>query len=270
MINFFSKYWLFLKTGLAFQTSYKFGVFVQFAGIFSQMVLFFFIAKLVSPEKIPELSFYNNDYFAFVLIGIAFSGYFAVAMGDLAGSIKEEQSLGTLESLALAPEPLLLITIWTTGLGFLKATLNALVYLLLGFALFDLTLPNFSLLPTLILLLVSLLAFLPLGILGAAFILVFKQGNPIHLLYSLLKFISGVYFPITLFPDWLVKLVYLQPLAPALTALRKVVLGGAGLAEVSFELKWLVGFTLIMLPVSLWSFQLAYRKARLAGSLAHY
>lgn len=253
-----------------YNASYKFHVVMELVGLFSQLILFYFISKLVSPEKIPGLAAYQNDYFAFVLVGIAFSGYFAVVMGGPAGGLREDMSLGTLESFVLSPEPLLFITIWYTAWGLFKATVNTFIYLLAGLLMFNLTLPSFPVFSALFLLFISLLAFLPLGILGAAFVLVFKQGNPINLLYTLFKFIGGVYFPITLFPDWLQKLAWFQPFTPALEGLRKVVLGGASLSQVTFEIKLLTGFTLVLFPVSVWCFQLAYRRARLAGSLSHY
>lgn len=269
-MNVSSSPWLFLKMGLQHKASYKFNFGLDLVSVFSQTLLFFFIARLITPGKVPELAAYHDDFFAFVLMGIAFSSYFSVFLSGLAGAIREEQKLGTIEALVISPQPFFWLMVWDTILPFLEATLRILLYLAAGFLFFSLALPTFSVLSALSVLFMSLMAFLPLGILGAAFILVFKEGNPLSPLAGLFKFLSGVYFPLSLFPQWLQGVVYLQPLAPALMALRKLVLGGASLAEVVLELKCLVIFTVIFFPISLFAFQWALRKAKLSGALSHY
>ncbi|MCB0237245.1 MAG: ABC transporter permease, partial [Anaerolineae bacterium] len=61
----------FLRRDLLLQTSYRFAFVLQFAGIFFNMLVFYFLSTLVGVGAAPYLEPYGGDYFSFVLIGLA-------------------------------------------------------------------------------------------------------------------------------------------------------------------------------------------------------
>src|SRR2546421_590117 len=80
---------------------------------------------------------------------------------------------------------------------------------------------------------VVLLAFAPvvwgLGLISAAGILTFRRGAGIvGIGATVLTLSAGAYFPLSLLPGWLVTVANLNPLAIALSSMRRAVLGNAG------------------------------------------
>ena len=74
----------FLHRDYIIELSYKLSFVLQFFGIFLNVFMFYFLARRVDGGSQPSLAAYNGDYFAFVLIGVAFSLYFTVAISGFA------------------------------------------------------------------------------------------------------------------------------------------------------------------------------------------
>ena len=147
------------------------------------------------------------------------------------------------------------------------------IYLLLGGLLFGVDFGDTNVIPALAALLLTVIAFSSLGIISASFIMIFKRGDPIAwLISSTSTLVGGVFYPISILPDWLQKLSYLFPITYSLDAIRLSLLQGYGFAnqEVTRDLAALVVFSVITLPVSLVIFRYAVRRAKKDGSLAYY
>lgn len=71
---------------------------------------------------------YNGDYFAFVLIGVAFSLYFTVAISGFAKNLRDAQITGTLEAMLLTPTDLPTIIISSCLWDYLFTTLCGLSF----------------------------------------------------------------------------------------------------------------------------------------------
>ena len=63
---------------------------------------------------------------------------------------------------------------------------------------------------------------------------------------------------------------YAIPLTYALEAMRGAMLTGRTLVELGLPLLALIGFTAVMLPLSIYSLQRAINYLRETGSLSHY
>jgi ABC-2 type transport system permease protein len=131
--------------------------------------------------------------------------------------------------------------------------------------------PNGSGKTTLLVLLLTLLAHLPLGILAAAFILVFKQGDPVtSILGSLSGLLGGVYFPVAILPAWVQIISRFLPLTYSLEGLRQAVLNGKGISQLSHQILILAAFAVVLLPLSLAVFAGAVRQAKRLGTLSQF
>ena len=93
----------FFKRDLSMALSYRLSFIMQIAGIFFSMALFYFLSLLFGNTLVPQLEQYGGDYFSFVLIGLAFSGYMGLSLSSFAQSIREGQTMGTLEIMLLSP-----------------------------------------------------------------------------------------------------------------------------------------------------------------------
>ena len=87
----------FIKRDLSRDLSYRLSFVMQLGGIFFNIAIFYFMARLFGSAVAPQLETYGGDYFSFVLIGLAFTGFMGLSLSNFAESIREGQVMGTLE-----------------------------------------------------------------------------------------------------------------------------------------------------------------------------
>jgi ABC-2 type transport system permease protein len=214
---------------------------------------------------------YGGDYFPFVLLGLAFSTYMMLGLQTFSETIREGQVMGTLEIMLLSPTKLSTIllssSLWAYGFG----SLRVLLFLVFGSLIFGVSFAQANLLTTFVVLILSVLSFASVGIISAAFIMVLKKGDPIAwALSGLSTLLSGVFYPVAVLPEWLQKISAVLPLTYALNAARQSVLLGSSIYEVRFDIFALLIFSAVLLPISLLSFRLAVKRAKVEGSLVQY
>jgi ABC-2 type transport system permease protein len=263
--------WAFLQRDLRSELSYRFAFALQLAGILFNVAVFYFLAQLLGEAAVPYLQPYGGDYFAFVLIGIAFVRYFGVGLSSFASSLRHAQTTGTLEAMLATPTNLSLIILSSAQWSYLITTLQVLVYLLVGVLFLGVDLGRGNYPAALLILLLTVFTFSSLGILAASFIMVLKRGDPITWVFSAVSaLLGGVYYPIAVLPAWLRPLSNLLPITYALRGLRMALLQGASFRQLLPDVLALLAFSVVLLPLSLYAFRYAVRRARLEGSLTHY
>jgi ABC-2 type transport system permease protein len=261
----------FLRRDFYTEISYRLAFLMGIGGIFFRAFLFYFLAVFIGDAAAPLLPQYNGDYFAFVLIGIAFGSYFGTGLTGFANALRQAQTTGTLEAMLMTPTSVSLIIVGSAVWSYAYTTFRVLVYLLIGTLLLGLNLGNANYLAALFSLILSIIAFASIGIITASVIMVIKRGDPITALFgNLANIIGGVFYPIEILPHWLQIIANLLPITYALRAMRLSLLTGATWRELAPDLLALLIFCLILFPISLLLFRYAVNRARLDGSLTHY
>jgi ABC-2 type transport system permease protein len=261
----------FLKRDFYNEVSYRFAFFFQFFNVIFMVGVFYFIANLLGTAASPFLADYGGDYFSFVLIGIAFSGYFGVGLSSFSNSIRQAQTTGTLEAMLSTPTRLPIIILSAALWDYWMTTLRVFVYLGVGVVFLSVDLKQANLASAGLILLLTVIVFSSLGIIAASFIMVLKRGDPIAWLFNAASsFLGGVYYPVAVLPGSLQTLSKLLPITYALEALRQALLNGATIGQLTPQILALSVFCLVLLPASLIIFRLAVRQARIDGSLTHY
>jgi len=268
----FRTFYAFILRDFRQTLSYKFAFLLDVASVFFNAATFYFVAQLFnSAAGSPYLEQYGGDYFPFVLIGIAFATYQTTGLNSFAQSLRQEQYMGTLESILVTPVRIPTFLAGSTLWDFLYATAEVFFYFVLAFTAFSMRLPNANVLPAVISLVLILTTFMGLGVLSAAFILRFKKGNPVAwVIATASELLGGVYFPTQILPDWLKSISDWVPMMHALSALRKSLLSHASLAEIQPHLVFLAAFTLVIWPVGVLAFKWALKRSQADGSLGHY
>jgi len=101
--------------------------------------------------------------------------------------------------------------------------------------------------------------------------MVFKRGNPVNwIVSSSFDLLGGVYYPITILPGPLQVISHALPITYALKALRGILLAGYSFAQVRTEIFALLGFALVLFPLSVLLFEFALKWAKKDGSLSQY
>jgi len=266
-----SKPFAFLRRDFKTEVSYRLSFLSQFAGIFFSVVMFYFIAVLFGEAASPYLTAYGGDYFPFVLIGIAFYRYLGVALSSFSSTLREGQVTGTLETMLVTPTRPLSILVYSSQWSFLHATYEVLLYLILGVVFFGFRIGQANVVSGLVILILTILSFSSFGILSAAFVLVYKRGDPISFFFGPLSaLLGGVYYPVTVLPEILQKGSACLPLTYSLRAMRHAILQGASLAELGMDITALALFALVGIPLSLIVFSKALRRAKEDGTLLQY
>ncbi|HIC89648.1 MAG TPA: ABC transporter permease [Anaerolineae bacterium] len=265
------KAWAFFVRDLRIEAGYPVALVLRFADVFFSSFLFYFLARLIGGAADSLLAPYGGDYFAFVIIGVAFAGYFSVGLSSFARNLREAQTTGTLEAMLLTPTRLSTVVLSSGLWDYSFTTLRVVVYFLLGVLVFGMDMEGGNYLAALVILALTIVSFSALGILAASFIMVLKRGDPVTWLFTtVFSLLGGVYYPVELLPRPLRLVAELVPVTPALRAMRLALLQGAGWDMLGRDVLALVGFCLLLLPVGLYGFRYAVRHARVDGSLAHY
>lgn len=261
----------FLRRDWRIQLSYRTAFALQLLGVLFNLLLFYFLSALIGDAAAPYLVDYGGDYFAFVLIGLAFAGYFGVGLRSFASNLREAQTTGTLEAMLLTPTRLSTVILSSSLYDYGLVTFQVVAYLVFGATLFGVRF-NGNWPAALLILALTIVAMTSIGIIAASFIMVLKRGDPVTWLFgNALQLLGGVYYPIGVLPGWLQAPARLLPITYALGAMRKALLNGASIRELLWpDLGALFLSCLVLVPLSLLSFRAAVHRAKVDGSLAHY
>ena len=70
-----------------------------------QAAIFGFVAQFVDPSSLPSYGGEQASYFEFVMIGVIIATVSGLLLSRVATAIRQEQMIGTLESLLVTPTP---------------------------------------------------------------------------------------------------------------------------------------------------------------------
>ena len=267
----YKKAFSFIVRDLILQTSYKFEFVLRFFFMFFSILTFYFVSKLIGGAGEQYLEPYGGDYFSFVLIGIAFSGYLMTALRGFSESIRGEQMMGTLEAMLVTPTNSSTIIAFSTLWSFIFTSFRVLVYLLIGAFLLGVDMSDANLVAAMIILILTIICFSSIGIISASFIMVLKRGDPINMLFmSTSELFGGVLFPIAVLPEWLQNVSHILPITYSLNGMRHALLQGYSLHALAPDIIALTVFSVVLVPLGLLTFKYAVKKAKADGTLVQY
>jgi ABC-2 type transport system permease protein len=262
--------WAFVVRDFRIETSYKAGFLLRASAALVNVAIYYFISRVFGSVAAPYLKAYGGSYFAFVVIGVAFSDYLGLGISAIGNSIRDGQATGTLELMLLSPTRLTTVLLSSTLWSYIFSSISVIIYLLAGVAL-GMRLDQVNLPFALLSLAVSVVSFNALGLFSASLIILMKRGDPLGWAIRVSSAIlGGVFYPVDVLPGWLRSLGQALPLTHALELMRRSLLNGAGWSELHNDLLALIGLTVVLLPLGLLACALAVRVARTDGSLSHY
>ena len=260
----------FARRDLLIMWSYRFSFFSDWLGIALQVLVFYFVGRLVDPARLPTFGGDRTSYIEFVAIGLVFTSFMQIGLARIVTATRQEQLMGTLESLLVTPTAPPTLQLGLVSYDIVYAPIRTGVFLAALALLFDIQLSASGLLPTLLI----VVAFLPfvwgVGLVGAAAVLRFRRSTGIAFGTNILTTASSTYFPLSVMPDWLKAIARLNPITIALQGVREALLGGAGVADIAGAIVQLLPIGIISLGVGLGLFQLALSWERRRGTLGLY
>jgi ABC-2 type transport system permease protein len=134
---------------------------------------------------------------------------------------------------------------------------------------FDLNLSSADYLAAIVVLLVASVSFIGIGMMTAVLPLISpEKGTQLGFMaQGILLVISGVYYPVSVLPEWMQFLSVFSPATYALDGLRDAIIEGDGLSEMGDELWPLVLIGAVTIPLGLWVFRRGEIYAKRHGKL---
>lgn len=267
MRRFLSRVWAFVVRDFRSETSYRLYFVMQLGGLAWTLALFWFLARLVG-SGVPALQRYGDDWFSFVVLGYAPLEYLRVGVLGFSARIREAQTFGTLEALLVTRAGIPTIVFGSVGYAYLWSTARAVLFLAIGGLAAGA--PDRADVPAILVFMVlSVVAFGSIGVLSASFIMVFKKGDPISMLFlGTSTLFAGLLFPTELLGRW-EPVARVLPLTYSMEGIR-LAARGHGLGELWAEAALLGVFCAVLLPLAAVTFQRAVARARRDGTLSQY
>ncbi len=260
--------WAFVKRDYLLASSARLTFAWQLITILFAAPTMYYLGRLIQPAASPDLSPYGGDYFAFVILGIAFSGFFAAMMGAWASGIRNEHLGGTLDAVLVSPVSLFTVTMGASLWNTFIAAVQTLAYLLVGRVVFHLNFLQMNITSAVATMLLTMVVFAALGMISAALILIFRSGDPLTgVLAGVSVLLAGVFYPTTILSPPLQSLARWVPLTHTLQAIRLSLLTGAGIDALWVEIITLLLFAMLLTPLAFMALHTAVRMAKRLGTI---
>jgi ABC-2 type transport system permease protein len=190
------------------------------------------------------------SYFDFIAPGIMAMTVMMSVMTGLPVAISQEKEVGTMDGMMVAPINRLSIILGKTLGQTARGLLQGVIILVLAVGLFGVAIQG-SILLVFAMLLLGVFSFVGLGIVITSFT---KDQETAQMLMMTLMFpmmfLSGVFFPIQQMPWYMQDISKVLPLTYASDALRKVMVLGAGIPQISTDLIVLIVFGAVMIAIA--------------------
>jgi ABC-2 type transport system permease protein len=227
-------------------------VFQQMGTIIAAQALNASSLAIVQPYniKVEGVVSGHSSYFDFVAPGIMAMTVMMSVMTGLPAAISQEKEVGTLDGMMVAPINRLSIIVGKTLAQTARGLLQGVLILILASFLFGVSIQG-SILLVFALLLLGVFSFVGLGVVLTSFAK--DQETAMMIMMTLMfpmMFLSGVFFPVQQMPWYMQDVSKALPLTYAADALRKVMVLGAGIPQISTELTVLIVFGVVMTAIA--------------------
>jgi ABC-2 type transport system permease protein len=204
-----------------------------------------------------------------LLIGAVIWAYLGMIFEILTETVAWERWEGTIEYTFMAP---LSRPVHLTGMGFFAIGYgllqSVLLFVVVAFF-FDLSMPDANFTAALAVLAVASVSFVGIGMMTSVLPLISpEKGTQLGFIaQGILLVVSGVYYPVSVLPEWMQWLATISPATYALEGTRRAILEGADIAALWSELWPLLVIGATSIPLGLWVFRLGEVHAKRHGKL---
>jgi ABC-2 type transport system permease protein len=204
-----------------------------------------------------------------LLVGAVIWAYLGIIFEILTETVAWERWEGTIEYTFMAPlsRPVHLFGMGLFAVGY--GVVRAILLFGVVAAFFSLHLPHPDYVAALVVLIVASISFIGIGMMTAVLPLISpEKGTQLGFVaQGLLLVVSGVYYPVSVLPEWMQWLAKISPATYALRGCRAAIINGAGITDLWREIWALLVIGAVSVPVGLWTFRTGERYAKKHGKL---
>lgn len=247
--------------------SYRIGFVGQVVGLGMFIGIVYMVGSALG--QAGPLGGQGGDYVKFVLAGMAFTDTLMTALHSFPTSVRDAQVAGTLEAMLLAPIRASQLVLASSVFPFIQSCVRLLI--VVAISVFVLGYWHEANVVTMLIVFVpASVVFASLGLFSAAFVVAFKQGDPVMAIFGMLSWLlGGAFIPVSILPEWLGPFSGALPLTHALTGMRIGLDGGTPDAVIG-QVLVLSAIAVVTLPISAAAFRAALARAQREGSLVQY
>jgi ABC-2 type transport system permease protein len=204
-----------------------------------------------------------------LLVGAVIWAYLGIIFEILTETVAWERWEGTIEYTFMAPlsRPVHLIGMGLFAIGY--GVVRAILLFAVVAAFFGLHLPDANYVAALVLLVIASISFIGIGMMTAVLPLISpEKGTQLGFVaQGLLLVVSGVYYPVSVLPQWMQWISVISPATYALRGCRAAIINGAGLSDLTTEIWALFLIGAVSVPLGLFIFRTGERYAKKHGKL---
>jgi ABC-2 type transport system permease protein len=261
----------FLRRDLLILWSYRTAFFSDWVNILVQVMVFYFLSRIIPSDRLPEYGGRPTTYIQYVTVAIALTAFVSISLGRVTTAVTTEQNQGTLEALMMTPTASSTLQLGWVMYDLLYFPLRTAVFLTLMSVLLGVTLSPAGILPTV----VMFIPFIPfvwgIGVISGALIMTVRRGRGlVGVAVVLITLTSGAYFPIQYLPGWLQQLAEFNPMTRVLNGAREALLGSPDWSVVWSVVPTLIPLAVVTIIIGVFAFRLALRRERRRGTLGLY
>jgi len=209
------------------------------------------------------------EFTGFVIVGGAMIAFWLNVLWNMAAQLYWEKETGNLEPFLMAPISRMAMLMGMAIGGIFNTTLRALGIFAVGIFVFQVEFLVVDPLAALLIFVLTLAALYSLGMVFASVFLMYgrEAWHTSHLLQEPIYFLSGFYFPVKFLPFWLQVAASIIPVTFGLDAIRRILILGAGLGEVSLHVVVLAIFWIVLFFMAKWTLRYMEDHGRSEGRL---
>ena len=209
------------------------------------------------------------EFTGFVILGGAMIAFWLNVLWDMAAQFYWEKETGNLEPFLIAPISRMAMLMGMAIGGVFNTTIRASGILLAGVFIFHVTFHISDPVAALLAFGLTITSLYSMGMVFASLFLMYGREvwHTSHLFQEPIYFLSGFYFPVKFLPFWLQVLASAIPVTFGLDAIRKILILGAGLQDVSVNIVALAFFSLVLFLMARWALRYMEDMGRREGRL---
>ncbi|HWH24608.1 MAG TPA: ABC transporter permease [Candidatus Limnocylindria bacterium] len=204
-----------------------------------------------------------------LMIGATFWNYLSVVFSIIAEQISWERWEGTLEYTMMAPVRRISQLLGSTIFAILWGIFHMAVVLTVLILFFGIDLSHADLLTAGVLMLIGSASIIGIGMMAATLPLIWvERGDQmVFVIQSLLLLISGVYYSVTILPEWMQVISAFSPATYILDGVRQGLIDGVPITDLGGHVLPLIVMAFVFIPLGVYVFARAERYAKRTGKL---
>lgn len=213
----------------------------------------------------------SEEFIPFIVIGAILNSYVNTLLYGVGESIRREAVQGTLDYVFAAPSNKAFVLIGKALSESVSSTIFAISQLTISVLLFGMSFTLEVIFPVFFIVILLILGLYGLSLVLAAVSLLHKQSHDVSETIGYIFYVfSPVRYPIETLPSWAQTIGKFLPLTYALIIVRSIMLLGASLSDMYFEIFALLVIDAVLILAGFYMFNWMEQKTKKSGTISHH